>query len=244
MTVKTPKIALVFGASGSIGRAFCDALSKRSDIDRLIGTGRDLEAIPSQCEPIVLDVGDPAQIETSCAGIRASTDRLDLVIYCIGVLHDADRGIAPEKRLENLDADAMSRQFAINATAPALLARELAALLPRKEPCIWAHLSARVGSIGDNHLGGWYSYRASKAAQNMVTRTLAIELGRRHRGLACIALHPGTVASPLSAPFRSHEAKGVMTPEASVAHLMTVMDGLDAGSNGRFFAWDGTEIPW
>lgn len=244
MTMATTKTALIFGASGSIGGAFCDALSKRSDIGRLIGTGRSLETIPTHCEPVVLDVVDPTQIASACAGIRASTDRLDLVIYCIGVLHDAGRGIAPEKRLENLDADAMSRQFAINATAPALLARELAALLPRKEPCIWAHLSARVGSIGDNHLGGWYAYRASKAAQNMVTRTLAIELGRRHRGLACVALHPGTVASPLSAPFRSSEAKGVMTPQASVEYLMAVIDGLDTGSNGRFFAWDGAEIPW
>lgn len=244
MSTPPLRTALVFGASGTIGRAFCAALSKRSDIGLLIGTGRSLDGIPSNCRAVIMDVGDPTQIKTGCAEIRASTDRLDLVIYCIGVLHDADRGIAPEKRLENIDAEAMNRQFAINATAPALLARELAALLPRKASCIWAHLSARVGSIGDNHLGGWYAYRASKAAQNMVTRTLAIELGRRHRGLACVALHPGTVASPLSAPFRSGEAKGVMTAETAVAHLMTVIDRLDAGSSGRFFAWDGAEIPW
>lgn len=240
----TPRTALVFGASGSIGRAFCDALSRRADIGRVLGTGRTLEAIPKHCEPFVLDVADPGQLAATCANIRSSTEQLDLVLYCIGVLHDSDHGIAPEKRLEQLNAEAMNRQFAINATAPALLARELASLLPKQAPCIWAHLSARVGSIGDNHLGGWYAYRASKAAQNMVTRTLAIELGRRHRGLACVALHPGTVASPLSAPFRSSEAQGVMTPETSVGHLMTVLDGLDAGSSGRFFAWDGSEIPW
>ncbi len=244
MSNRAPRTALVFGASGTIGRAFCSALSKRSDISLLIGTGRSEEAIPSHCKPILLDAGNPVTINSSCAEIRGLTDRLDLVIYCIGVLHDEERGMQPEKRLEQVDADAMNRQFAINATAPLLLARELSALLPRKDPCVWAHLSARVGSISDNHLGGWYSYRASKAAQNMVTRTLAIELGRRHRGLACVALHPGTVASPLSAPFRSSEAKGVMKPEASVAHLLEVMDGLEAGSSGRFFAWDGSEIPW
>lgn len=244
MSQERKKTALVFGASGAIGRAFCDALAMRSNIGLLLGTGRNRAAIPSSCKAIELDVTDPAQISAACADIRAATDSIDLVIYCIGILHDSDYGIAPEKRLENVDAEAMSRQFAINATAPLLLARELAALLPRRDPCIWAHLSARVGSIGDNHLGGWYAYRASKAAQNMLTRTLAIELGRRHRGLACVALHPGTVASPLSAPFRSGDAEGVMTPEASVDHLLAVMDGLDARSSGRFFAWDGAEIPW
>lgn len=244
MPDESMRTALVFGASGTIGRAFCDALAKRSDIDLLIGTGRRPASLPSQCEPVALDAADPAGIEAACQDIRRMTDRLDLVIYCIGVLHDPDRGIVPEKRLEQLDAATMSRLFAVNATAPLLLARELAALLPRRERCIWANLSARVGSIGDNHLGGWYSYRASKAAQNMITRTLAIELGRRHRGLACVALHPGTVASPLSAPFRSREAAGVMTPERSVGHLMAVIDGLDTTSTGRFFAWDGVEIPW
>ncbi|MCC5871016.1 MAG: SDR family NAD(P)-dependent oxidoreductase [Gammaproteobacteria bacterium] len=244
MADESPKTALVFGASGTLGRALCHALSQRSSIDLLIGTGRYRDRIPSECEPVVLDAADPAGVQAACAEIRQLTDRLDLVIYCIGVLHDSDHGIHPEKRLEQVDAETMSRQFAVNATAPLLLARELSALLPRRDRCIWAHLSARVGSIGDNHLGGWYSYRASKAAQNMITRTLAIELGRRHRGLACVALHPGTVASPLSAPFRSSEATGVMTPEASVSHLLAVMDGLDAGSSGHFFAWDGSEIPW
>ncbi|MCC5885561.1 MAG: SDR family oxidoreductase [Gammaproteobacteria bacterium] len=238
------RTALVFGASGTLGRAFCEALAQRSDFGLLIGTGRNPDAIPDPCEPVVLDVTDADGMAASCQQIRGLTDRLDLVIYCIGLLHDGAHDIQPEKRLEQVDAAAMARQFAVNATAPLLLARDLATLLPRREPCTWAHLSARVGSIGDNHLGGWYSYRASKAAQNMITRTLAIELGRRHRGLACVALHPGTVASPLSAPFRSPDAQGVLSPQASVAHLMKVIDGLDAGSSGRFFAWDGSDIPW
>lgn len=236
--------ALIFGASGAIGTAFCHALAARKSFTTIIGTGRQPENLPAPCLPVQLDVCDPASVVAACQRIRQLTDRLDWVLYCVGVLHEESSGMQPEKRLEQVKAEAMARQFAIHATAPLLLARELADLLPRRDPCLWAHLSARVGSIGDNQLGGWYAYRSSKAAQNMITRNLAIELGRRHRGLRCIALHPGTVASDLSSPFRSDRDTGVMSPARSVEHLLTVIDGLDASSSGRFFAWDGSEIPW
>ncbi|MEE4361396.1 MAG: SDR family NAD(P)-dependent oxidoreductase, partial [Pseudomonadales bacterium] len=143
-----------------------------------------------------------------------------------------------------LDRRALEAAFAVNAFGPVLLARALAPLLPRRDRCLWMNLSARVGSIGDNRLGGWYAYRASKAAQNMFTRTLAIELGRRHRGLVCAALHPGTVSTALSAPFRGQDDRGVMTPDASVDHLLAVMAGLEAADSGSFHGWDGREIPW
>ncbi len=236
--------ALVIGASGGIGSAFCAALADRSDIDRILGSGRDRSRVPEAVESIVLDVTDPDSIASAGQAIRAATERLDLVICCIGVLHDADEGIAPEKRLEDIDPAAMTRHFTINALAPLLLARELAALLPRRDPCVWANLSARVGSIGDNRLGGWYAYRGSKAAQNMFTRNLAIELGRRHRGLACIALHPGTVATDLSAPFRSAASEGVMTPDQAAGQMVKVIEALKPTDSGKFFAWDGSEIPW
>ncbi|TVS12909.1 MAG: SDR family oxidoreductase [Gammaproteobacteria bacterium] len=236
--------ALVIGASGGIGGAFCAALEARSDVELILGSSRNRDNVPGAVASFVLDVTDPASIQSAGQAIRESTDRLDLVIYCVGVLHDPDHGVAPEKRLDDVDPIAMTRQFTINALAPLLLARELATLLPRRDPCVWANLSARVGSIGDNRFGGWYAYRGSKAAQNMFTRNLAIELGRRHRGLACIALHPGTVATNLSAPFRSAESEGVMTPEQAAGRMLKVMEALKPTDTGKFFAWDGREIPW
>ncbi len=236
--------ALVFGASGGIGRAFADALLQKPEVTRVLGTSRDPARLAESVEPIALDVGDPLSISRAGDEIRQIAQELDLVLYCIGILHDDEHGLAPEKRVEDVDPAAVAHSFAVNALAPLLLARELAHLLPRRARCIWGNLSARVGSIGDNRMGGWYSYRASKAAQNMVTRNLAIELGRRHRGLACIALHPGTVATPLSAPFRSADAEGVVTPEEAVENLLAVIDGLTAKDTGKFFAWDGSEIPW
>lgn len=236
--------ALVLGASGGIGRAFAEALRQRSDIARVFGSSRNAGRLPAGVEPLELDVTDLSSIAAAGEALRAATPRIDVVLFCIGVLHDEEHGIAPEKRLEDVDARALTRSFAVNAVAPLLLAREIVSLLPRRDPCVWGNLSARVGSIGDNRLGGWYSYRASKAAQNMITRNLAIELGRRHRGIACVALHPGTVATALSAPFRSAEADGVMTADAAVTNLLAVIGRLTVSDNGKFFAWDGSEIIW
>ncbi|MEO0347416.1 MAG: SDR family NAD(P)-dependent oxidoreductase, partial [Pseudomonadota bacterium] len=151
----------------------------------------------------------------------------------------------PERRLEDVDAGNIQRSFAVNAVGPLLLVKHLARLLPRREPCTVATLSARVGSISDNRLGGWYAYRAAKAAQNMLTKTLSIELARRYRKVRCVALHPGTVATDLSAPFRGNVSDDKLFDVAqSVNYLLTVLDQLDDDDNGKFFAWDGQEIPW
>lgn len=235
--------ALVVAASGGIGGALAAALEDHPRFARVLRTSR-----AGGDGAIALDLADDASIEAAAATLTETLaetgDQLDLVLVCAGLLHDEARGIAPEKRLKDLDRGALRRHFDVNAIGPLLLARALAPCLPRREHAVWATLSARVGSIGDNHLGGWYGYRASKAAQNMFTRGLAIELGRRHRGLACVALHPGTVATDLSAPFRSAEEDGVHTPDVAAAHLLDVVDGLRAQDSGRFLAWDGAEIPW
>lgn len=231
--------ALVVAASGGIGAALAAALDCAPRFATVLRTAR------QPCDgALALDLTADASIEACAEQIRARVDSLELVVICAGLLHDESLGVAPEKRLKDLSRDALLRSFDVNAAGPLLLARALAPLLPRREHCVWATLSARVGSIGDNGLGGWYAYRAAKAAQNMFTRNLAIELGRRHRGLACVGLHPGTVATELSAPFRAPEADGVVTPEEAAANLLTVVDGLDAKDTGTFRAWDGSEIPW
>jgi NAD(P)-dependent dehydrogenase (short-subunit alcohol dehydrogenase family) len=231
--------ALVVAASGGLGGALADTLDDHPRFARVLRTARSPEG-----DAIALDLADDEAIDAAVAAIGERTDRLDLVIVCAGLLHDDARGIRPEKRLKDLDRAALRRHFDVNAIGPALLARGLAPLLPRRDHCVWATLSARVGSIGDNRAGGWYGYRASKAAQNMFTKGLSIELGRRHRGLAVLALHPGTVATDLSAPFRSADDDGVHTPEEAAGHLLTVIDGVDADDTGRFLAWDGEAIPW
>ena len=234
--------ALVVGAGGGIGAAVAAQLDRSPRFATVLRTGRD----PARLDPgaIALDLEDDVSIEACAGAVAERTDVLHLVVICAGLLHDEAAGIAPEKRLKDLSRTALHRSFDVNAVGPLLLARALAPRLPRREHAVWATLSARVGSIGDNGLGGWYAYRAAKAAQNMFTRNLAIELGRRHRGLACVGLHPGTVATDLSAPFRSADAEGVMPPARAAAQLLAVIDGLEARDSGRFLAWDGSEIPW
>ncbi len=151
----------------------------------------------------------------------------------------------PERRLADVDAEAFLRSMRVNALGPLLMAKHFEPLLRSAQRAVFASISARVGSIGDNRLGGWYAYRASKAAQNMVTRNLSIELRRRTRGIICVALHPGTVDTALSEPFQTRVPPDrLFTPDYAAEKLLAVIESLDADSNGRFFAWDGSEIPW
>jgi NAD(P)-dependent dehydrogenase (short-subunit alcohol dehydrogenase family) len=171
----------------------------------------------------------------------ADQGEVRLVIDATGFLHD-DRQ-KPEKNWRQLDAANLARAFALNAIGPALIMKHVLPLLPRSGKSMFATLSARVGSIGDNRLGGWYSYRASKAALNQLVRTAAIELARRSPDALCIALHPGTVATSLSAPF-SAPGSDVHTPATAARHLLAVVDQLGAEANGGFFDWRGQPVPW
>jgi hypothetical protein len=164
-----------------------------------------------------------------------------LVIDASGILHGD--GLSPEKSWRDLDATQMARAFAVNAIGPALLMKHFLPLLPRQGRSVFATLSARVGSIGDNRLGGWYSYRASKAALNQFVRTAAIELGRRQPAAFCVALHPGTVATSLSSPFVK-AGLDVQTPEQAAGRLLDVIDRLPPGSSGGFFDHRGDPVPW
>jgi len=183
-------------------------------------------------------------VTAAAASVAAETARIELIINCAGVLHDG-ASVQPEKRLADVTPESLERSFAVNAIGPLLVAKHFEALLPRQDRAVFASLSARVASIGDNRLGGWYGYRASKAAQNMITRNLAIELRRRARGIICVALHPGTVDTGLSRPFQGNvPADRLFAPDRAARQLLNVIDGLRAEDNGEFFAWDGQPIPW
>ena len=151
----------------------------------------------------------------------------------------------PEKTWRSLNAAALAKAFRINTVGPALVAKHFLPLLARRRKSAFAVLSARVGSISDNRLGGWYAYRASKAALNMLIRTLSIELKRSNRDALCIALHPGTVDSRLSKPFQGNVPDGkLFSPDVAANHLLSVIDGVDPEQSGKLFAWDGAEIPF
>ncbi len=175
--------------------------------------------------------------------MAAHEGRLDRLVNVAGILHEGALG--PEKKLADIDPAHLHRVFAVNAFGPLLVAKHFARFLVHGEPAVLANLSARVGSIGDDRLGGWYAYRASKAAQNMFTKNLSIELARHSKALAVIALHPGTVDTALSAPFTRRVPKEkLFDTERAARQLLAVIDGVTAEDTGRFFAWDGTEIPW
>lgn len=179
---------------------------------------------------------------TDEASIAAAAPRIgpvDKVIVATGLLHDGAQ--PPEKSYRALDPAALARSFAVNAIGPALVAKHVLPLLPRDRRAVFAALSARVGSISDNRLGGWYAYRASKAALNQLIRTLAVELRRTHPLAICVGLHPGTVDTRLSAPFQ-RGVPDLFTPERSAAALLGVLDGLTPEQSGRLWAWDGREI--
>jgi NAD(P)-dependent dehydrogenase (short-subunit alcohol dehydrogenase family) len=226
-------LAVVVGAGGGIGQALVAQLRAEPCFERVVGLGRGTD--PG------IDLGDAASIARAALHIESLGLPLRLVINAVGFLHGG--GLAPEKSWRQLDAEHMARAFAVNAIGPALLMKHFLPLLPSDGKSVFATLSAKVGSIGDNHLGGWYSYRASKAALNQLVRTAAIELKRRKAMAICVALHPGTVDTPLSAPFAKTNLS-VQTPAAAASHLLDTIVRLDMASNGGFFNQHGQALPW
>lgn len=230
--------ALIVG-TGGIGGALADALDARAP-DLTLWTAGRRRGGPRH---LPLDLEDDASLERFTELARARLDPLRLVICTAGLLHDGD--LQPEKRLSQVRRPHLQRSFAVNAWGPLLLAQALEPLLPRDAPSHFASLSARVGSIGDNRLGGWYAYRAAKAAQNQLLKTLALEW-RRRLPLACVTLlHPGTTATALSEPFRSSvPPERLFSPEQAARQLLTVLEGQTPEHSGAFLAWDGRTIPW
>jgi NAD(P)-dependent dehydrogenase (short-subunit alcohol dehydrogenase family) len=191
--------------------------------------------------PFKFDLTDELSIADAAVMIGEGGP-LDLVIVATGLLHRADLPM-PEKSWRAIDAQAMASQFAINTIGPALIAKHMLPLLRREAPCTFAALSARVGSIGDNSLGGWHGYRASKAALNMLVRNFAIELTARNPHAIAVAIHPGTVATPLSAPFqRGVPPVQLFTPDYSAAQILEVITKLKPSDTGGLFAWNGERL--
>ncbi len=213
---------VIIGASGGIGGALADALADEG------------AAVQRLSRPDI-DITDDASVAAAAAGVGTP----DLVLVATGLLHDAEHG--PEKALRDIDPHWLARQYTVNAIGPVLVAKHFLPLMPRAGRSVFAVLSARVGSISDNRLGGWYGYRASKAALNQFIRTLAIEDRRRNERGIVVALHPGTVDTRLSKPFQQ-PGRDLFKPDRAAVQLLDVIDGLKPQDSGKLFSWDGTEI--
>ena len=222
--------ALVIGARGAIGAALLDLLREDPRCAAALGLHR--HSAPA------LDLADEASVAAAAAAL-AGDGPFQLIINAAGLLHGP--GLSPEKKLGDLQLASLQAVFAVNTFGPALLLHHVSPLLDRQCGRL-AMLSAKVGSIGDNRLGGWYAYRASKAALNMLIRTASIELRRSHPGALVAALHPGTVSSPLSAPFRGGELG--RPPATAAAELLGVIDRLQPQDSGGFFSYSGEALPW
>ncbi len=224
--------AVVAGASGGIGAAFVRHLRKDPRCAAVVELSR--SSRPG------IDFDDEPSLAAAAESIAGDHQEIDLLIDATGWLHD-DR-LKPEKSLTVVNAEQLAKSFISNASGPILLLKHFVGLFPRNRRSAFATLSARVGSIQDNRLGGWYSYRASKAALNMLVRTAAIELARTRPDLVCLALHPGTVETTLSDPFTRIRER--FTPNLSAEKLLSVIDRTGPERTGSFLAYDGTEIDW
>lgn len=233
----------VFGASGGLGRAFCTVLQDDPQVSELFELSRaGKTSTGAKSTGLPFDMSDEGSIQDA-ARVIGSDGPLHMVIVATGVLHDDE--VQPEKRALDLDSNNLAHLFHLNTIGPALVAKHMLPLLDREKRSVLAALSARVGSISDNRLGGWHSYRASKAALNMILRTLSVELAYKNPGAICVALHPGTVDTGLSKPFqRNVPDEKLFTPHYAATQMLSVLNGLTPEDSGGFFAWDGKPIPY
>lgn len=251
---------LVVGASQGIGLGFVRSLLQQEHIQHIFATYRnpdtakqllDLASQSGDCEAsrrhrlkcLQVDITAESDIAAAVQQIQQSVKQIHLAIYCVGVLHD--QNLTPEKSLRQINAENLIYSFQVNSIGAVLLAKHLMPLFNKTEPSIFASISAKVGSIGDNRLGGWYGYRASKAALNMLLKTTAIEYSRRCPKTIVVALHPGTTDTQLSQPFQKNvPTDKLFSVEHTVTLLSQVISDLSFKDSGKFFSWDGTKLPW
>lgn len=232
---------LIMGGSGGIGQAFIEQYLKHDKSNLIHATYYQNKpgSFNRRVQWHQVNVTEEEQIESLCSQL----DEIDVSINAIGMLHDSIHG--PEKSTRQIDADYFLNSMKINALPTLLLAKHLAPCLKHKRPAHFATVSARVGSIEENHLGGWYSYRASKAALNMVLKTLSIEWKRELPNIVVSALHPGTTDTRLSRPFQKNVPAGsLFSPAQSVGYMMQVIEGLSPKQSGSFWSFDGETLPW
>jgi NAD(P)-dependent dehydrogenase (short-subunit alcohol dehydrogenase family) len=245
--------ALIVGASQGIGLGFLQKLLQDDRIVKIYATYRNSESASDllalaekNSEKLIclsLDITEELQIAEVVQKIRAEVNKLHLVINCVGLLHDDN--LQPEKSLRQLDSENLLRYFQINSIGAVLLAKHLLPLFRHPEHSVFACISAKLGSITDNQLGGWYGYRASKAALNMFMRTVAIEYSRSSPKTLVVTLHPGTTDTRLSRPFQGNVSpEKLFSVERTVTQLLTVIEQLQEGDSGQFFSWDGSQLPW
>ncbi len=231
----TGQSAVIFGATGGIGKAIADELEADDRFDRIVRFSR------SGNSPVSVDLTSEESIRDAAAWLADKQISPSLVFVATGLLHEDKKG--PEKSLRQLDADWLLKNYQVNAVGPAMVAKHFLPLMDRNGLIRFAALSARVGSISDNRLGGWYGYRASKAALNMMIRNLSIEWSRKNDNSIIVALHPGTVDTALSVPFQGNVAPEKLFDSVRAARqLLDVLDALKPADSGKIFAWDGTEI--
>ncbi len=244
---------LILGASQGIGLGFVKRLLELDRSARIYATYRRQESAselaalegehPSKIRCLKMDLADELQISEGVARIQAEIDKLHLVVNCVGILHQGS--LQPEKSLKHVNQGHLLRYFQVNSIGAVLLAKYLLPLFRHSQRSILATISAKVGSIGDNRLGGWYGYRASKAALNMFMRTVAIEYRRTSPKTIIVNLHPGTTNTRLSQPFQKNvPTEKLFSVERTVAQLLAVMEKLDQDDSGEFFSWDGSRVPW
>ena len=227
-------IALIIGGTGSIGSAVIKELKNRN-FTNVISLSR------SSNPP--LDLLNETSIEKAADFIKSQQKSLCLLFDATGILHDEDQNQMPEKTYKNIDLTFMKKNFEINVMGPALVMKHFLPLLDKDQKSIFATLSAKVGSISDNRYGGWYSYRASKAALNQMIKTASIELKMKNKNAICVAIHPGTVTSKLSKPFQKDNLK-IQSNEESAKNIAEVIGGLKMSDSGLFFDWNGSIINW
>lgn len=234
--------AIVFGAAGGIGAELVAQLCDRKDISRVHAVSRKGVAESGKIVSHTSDITVDSDLARLADGLRCRDD-IRLIIIATGILSDG-KDLQPEKSYRQQTLQAFEQVFRVNTFGPALVARHFLPLMPRDGRAVFAALSARVGSIEDNRLGGWHAYRASKAALNMLLRNYAIEQARRNDQFIVAGLHPGTVDTGLSQPFQSNVPDGqLFTSAAAAAHLLKVIDGLSPTDTGKCFDWAGKEIP-
>lgn len=244
------KPALIVGGGQGIGLGFVRQLLAKNDIDRVYATYRRVESATEllaitdpKLRCFQMDITDESQIAGVIQVMQTETKALHYVINCVGVLHEGE--MQPEKSLRHINGEQLLRYFQVNSVGAMLLFKQVQPFLKHNARSILATISAKVGSIGDNQIGGWYGYRASKAALNMFVRTTAIEYKRTCPQTILVSLHPGTTDTRLSLPFqRNVPPEKLFSVDRTVAQLLTVMDGLDQSDSGEFFSWDGSRLPW
>ena len=234
--------AVIIGASGGIGAALVGQLASRADCEQVYALSRKPAADSDKVRALRIDFDQEDSIAAAASEV-GNEGAPDLVIVSTGSLSD-DTGLMPEKSYRQQSPEAFEKVFQINTIGPALIAKHFLPIMPRKERAVFAALSARVGSISDNRIGGWHAYRASKAALNMLIKNYAIEQARRNEAFIAVGLHPGTVDTELSKPFQSGVPdKQLFSAEQSAAYLLDVIEGLSPNDSGKVFDWAGKEVP-